>query len=450
MSSRQVRQPRREAMRVVRQYLDAKSVLTGYLVLCFIPSYLTITVIGALGRPTILMSLAMLAWWLAHQLQRPFPVRTGTQPLRWMMAIVFLAVLMSYALAMFRGMPASEVSPADTGLLRAASWAGLFLVAHDGLRTWKNLHITIRRVVAAAGVMALLGLLQFLTKNPLLSWLSIPGMSGDGLGAIDQRGGFVRAAGTSAHPLEYGMVLCVTLPLALTLAMEDRERRPLARWWPAVTITAASVLSVSRSALLAVAVALAVLSFAWTRRQKIIAGGVALVGFVAVWAAVPGMAGTIVGMFTGAGQDSSVASRVNGYDVAFGMVSRLPVFGRGLGTLLPTYVYLDNQYLGTVVELGLVGLGSFLAFFGLAAVLVWGTHRRLRGGDPLMDQLAAALAAGLCSGSLSFTFFDALTFPLSAGFMFLMLGLAGAYCRVVRNQSVDNPLSTARFKGALK
>lgn len=435
-------------MRAVRQYLDAKSVLTVYLTLCFIPSYLTITVIGALGRPTILMSLAMLAWWLAHQLQRPFPIRTGFQPLRWMIAATFLVVLTSYALAMFRGIPAPETSPADTGLVRAAGWVGLFLVAHDGLRSWENLLTTIRRVVVAGGLMAVLGLLQFFSKSSLLSWFAIPGMSGDGLGGIDQRGGFVRAAGTAAHPLEYGMVLCIALPLALTLAMADRARHPLARWWPATAIAAASILSVSRSALLAVAVAIVVLAFAWNRRQRLVAALVAAVGLVVVWATVPGMAGTMVGMFTGAGEDSSVASRVSSYDVAFGMVSRLPVFGRGFGTLLPTYVYLDNQYLGIVVELGIVGLTVVLTFFGMAALLSWRAARR-RGADPLKDgadpltaQLGAALAAALCSGTLSFTFFDALSFPLSSGFMFLALGLAGAYCRIVRAERAGRSVRT--------
>jgi O-antigen ligase len=148
------------------------------------------------------------------------------------------------------------------------------------------------------------------------------------------------------------------------------------------------------------------------------------------------MAGTVVGMFTGAGQDSSVASRINSYDVAFGMVSRLPLFGRAFGTLLPSYVFVDNQYLGIVVELGVVGIAVTLTFFGFAVALAWRAHRFA--SNRLASQLGVAIAAGLCAGSLSFTFFDALSFPLSAGFMFLMLGLAGAYRRIIRSTSVQS------------
>lgn len=409
--------------------LDAKSVLTLFLVLCGVPTSLTFSAIGAVGRPVILVSLGMLAWWLGHQLQRPFGSRPLVQPIRWLLGAFVVAVLASYISTMLRGLPGTEVSPADTGLLRVAAWCGLFLVAHDGLRTWDALVTVLRRVVVAGTLMALLGLAQFVTRNSLLGWFVVPGMNGDGTG-IDQRGGFVRAAGTASHPLEYGVVLCVSLPLAMTFAIEDRQRGILARWFPAVVIATAAVLSVSRSALIAVAVAMVVLVVSWNQRQRIVAAvvGVAILG--AVYLVVPGMAGTLLGMFTGAAQDSSVASRISGYDVAFGMVSRLPFFGRGFGTLLPTYVYLDNQYLGIVVELGLVGLTAVLALFIASIVLAW-RGRRLAPAR-LEGQLGAAIAAAISSAATSFAFFDALSFPLSATFMFLMLGLSGAYWRLAR------------------
>lgn len=415
-------------------YLDAKSVLTLFLVLCVVPTSLTFTAIGAVGRPVILVSMAMLAWWLGHHLQRPVGGQTMVQPIRWLLGGFVVAVLAAYIGAMFRGLPATEVSPADTGLLRVAAWCGLFLVAHDGLRTWDALVTMLRRVVVAGTLMALLGLAQFVTKNSLLGWFVVPGMNGDGIG-VDQRGGFVRAAGTASHPLEYGIVLCVSLPLAITFAIEDRKRGVLARWFPAVVIATAAVLSVSRSALIAVAVAVVVLALSWTKRQRIVAGivGVAILGVVYV--AVPGMAGTLLGMFTGAAQDSSVTSRISGYDVAFGMASRLPFFGRGFGTLLPTYVYLDNQYLGIIVELGLVGLTAVLSLFITSIVLSW--RGRRMAPARLEGQLGAALAAAISSAGTSFAFFDALSFPLSATFMFLMLGFAGAYWRLARRTAAE-------------
>lgn len=425
-----------------RRYVDASSVLTLFLILGAVPTYLTITVVGAIGRPIVLVSLGMLAWWLAHQVQRPFGAEPATQPLRWILLAFVIAVVASYASAMFRGLPADELSPAGTGVLRVASWCGLFLVAHDGLRSWSSLLTMLRRVATAGGLIAALGLAQFATKNSLLGWLSIPGMSGDGLGGIDMRGGFVRAAGTAAHPLEYGMVLCMTLPIAMTLAMEDKERGALSRWWPAALITTASAISVSRSALIALVVAMTVLFITWSRKQRWAAVASAMVVGALVYLAVPGMAGTIVGLFSGAAQDSSVVSRVSGYDVAFGMVERLPVFGRGFGTLLPTYVYLDNQYLGIIVELGLAGLACVVALFATGALLAWRARRSAR--SHVEEQVGVALTAAICAGATSFAFFDALSFPMSASFIFLVLGLAGAYRRILRTGRPEANEATVR------
>jgi O-antigen ligase len=277
--------------------------------------------------------------------------------------------------------------------------------------------------------MAALGLMQFATKNSLLGWVSIPGMSGDGLGGVDIRGAFVRAAGTATHPLEYGMMLCMVLPLALTLALEDKERGPVARWLPAVLIAGASVLSVSRSAFIALIVASVVLSVSWSTTRRIVALFSALGLAAVVYVAVPGMVGTVVGLFTGAAQDSSVLSRVNSYDVAFGMITRLPFFGRGFGTLLPSYVYLDNQYLGILVELGLVGFIAVVLLFASTAVSSWVRGRRAH--DACQAQVGVGICAAVCAGAASFAFFDALAFPLSSTFLFLILGLGGAYRRIV-------------------
>ncbi|WP_138443657.1 O-antigen ligase family protein [Sinomonas susongensis] len=414
--------------RILSQGPDAKTVLTIFLALCLVPSYLTFTVIGTVGRPATLLALGLFAWWLADKLRRHVAVPWPFQPVRWALAAVVIAVLASYAGAMFRGLPGAEISPADTGLLLVAAWCGLCLVTHDGLRTMDDVIIMVRRIVTTGALMAALGLAQFITKTSLLAWISIPGMSGDTAGAIDQRGGFVRAAGTASHPLEYGLVLCAILPLALALALEDRERGVLARWWPAAVIGTAAVLSVSRSALIAAVVAIAVLFVSWSPRVRAAASliGCGILGLVYV--SVPGFAGTLLGMFTGAAGDPSVSSRLNSYDVAFGMASRSPILGRGFGTLLPSYVYLDNEYLGVIVELGLVGLAAVLWFFATGIVCAWGSSRRAR--TPFQQQLGSAIAAALCASAVSFTFFDALSFPLSAAFTFMLLGLAGAYHRV--------------------
>jgi hypothetical protein len=50
--------------------------------------------------------------------------------------------------------------------------------------------------------------------------------------------------------------------------------------------------------------------------------------------------------------------------------------------------------------------------------------------DSMGRQLGVAAAASVAAGSTCFAFFDALSFPMSAAFLFLMMGTAGALARL--------------------
>ncbi|WP_418606295.1 O-antigen ligase family protein [Georgenia sp. SUBG003] len=94
---------------------------------------------------------------------------------------------------------------------------------------------------------------------------------------------------------------------------------------------------------------------------------VALGALVLVRATLPGLLGTITGFFLGAAEDDSVTARLDDYPVVDKFFAESPWIGRGLGTFLPEeYVLLDNQYLMSLVEGGIVLLGATIAFFVLA------------------------------------------------------------------------------------
>lgn len=419
-----------------RQPSDAVNVLTVYLVLCCVlPSYLSFAALGALGRPGVLWCFLMMFWWLMAKFLQRDPQPRRVQPVRFALYLLVIVILLSYALAMFRGIPTPEISPADNALIRAAGWCGILLVAHDGLRTMEDIKILCRRIVTVGAIIAAVGILQFATKQSLLNWIVIPGMSADGQAGIDTRAQFTRAAGTASHPLEYAVVICMTLPLSLTLALEDRARGALARWIPPLVIATAAILSVSRSAIIAVVIGVVLLVPSWSPRVRLTAGVAALLLSTVIYFAVPGIAGTIRGMFTGASNDTSVQSRTNAYDVAFAIASNNPVFGRGLGTFLPAYTILDNQYLGLIMEIGYLGTAVFLGLVVTAIVVARSTVARAT--DPMRRQLGAAIAASIAAGSTCFAFFDALSFPMSAALPFLMMGVSGALSRVATEPSAE-------------
>jgi len=66
----------------------------------------------------------------------------------------------------------------------------------------------------------------------------------------------------------------------------------------------------------------------------------------------------------------------------------------------------------------------------LIAGILSAARARRSSTDRRDRQFAQALIAALTAGSLMMAFFDGLSFPMSAGMLFLILGLAGGASRV--------------------
>jgi len=206
--------------------------------------------------------------------------------------------------------------------------------------------------------------------------------------------------------------------------MHDRSRSALRRWYPVAAIAVAVPISISRSAIVSTVVALLVLMPTWPRRtrREAYAVMVALVGTLFV--ALPGLLGTLTNLFTGLTGDSSALSRSGSYSLAWQFISRNPIFGRGLGTFLPEYRILDNQYLSLAIEMGVVGVAAMLGLF--ATGIATAARVRRSSADTETRQLAQAMIAALTAAACSFALFDAFSFPMSAGLTFLVFGLVDA------------------------
>ncbi|QDP94596.1 O-antigen ligase family protein [Microlunatus elymi] len=410
---------------------DAVTFLTIYLVLaCALPSYLVIPALGQIGRPSILWGLAGVVWWVYFRLQRTTPLATGARSVHLALWAFLAVALAGLARAYLLGLPTTQTGPADAGLLRLLSWAGVALVALDGIPSLDRLLTLLRRIALLGGLMAILGLLQFATGRSFVDALTLPGFAvSSDFDSIQGRAGFVRAAGTASHPLEYASVLCIALPIGIVLGATDRRRGVLLRWWPPLVISLAVLISVSRSAIVGTVAGVVLLLPAIPPRLRVKAVGVVFTLLGLVFFLVPGMIGTLRGLFLGINGDPSTQSRTDSVAGAVAIAGRAPLIGSGFGTFLPQELILDNEYLGLVIEVGFIGCGLFIIALIAAA---WSAWRSGRGAarEPWV-QLGPAVAAALVSGSTTMIFFDGLSFPMSAALLFVLLGIAGALSRLL-------------------
>jgi O-antigen ligase len=231
------------------------------------------------------------------------------------------------------------------------------------------------------------------------------------------------------------------LPLAVYLAVYDVERSERRRWATVGLIALAIPTSVSRSAIVSVGLALSVLVVLMPVRQRLVALFTVPLGLVAVFMSAPGVIGTLTSFFTAGTSDPSVATRVTDYPLVEAFVQKAPFFGRGGGTYIADNAIdiLDNQFLKTAIELGLVGVIALTAFLVVPVIVALGARRR--SGDPELRLLCAALAgAALAGTACSFTF-DSLSFPMFANVEALVIGLIGAAWRLA---VAARPSTTAR------
>jgi O-antigen ligase len=413
--------------------VDAVTVLSVFVVmLTVVPARFVVGPLGAAGTPAGIMAVLCLGWYLSSMITaRTTPIR-GPQPVRSVAVLFGCSILAAYAAAMGRALPGLEANGADRGLILMLGWIGVALLAADGIPSLDRLEAVRRRLVAGGGFIAVLGAVQFFTGFDLAGHLAFPGLTtSTSYTSVLQREEFNRPMATATHPIEFGVVLAMLLPLALHGAIHAEEGRRFRAWLPVGLIMVVLPMTVSRSAVLGMVVVGLVVLPVWPAMWRVWA--LLAVGLlsVALRAVVPGLIGTLTGLVSSIGSDSSTVTRTNDYAVIGEAVAERPWFGQGFGTYLPqTYRILDNQYLLTLVESGLFGLAALLAVL----VSGWVLARRSRkaSADPVTRHLAQCLAASMAVAMASFATFDAFSFPMAANLTFLCLGCTGALWRLTR------------------
>lgn len=417
---------------------DAVTILTVYLfLLLFIPYDIEFSPLGGAGAPSTMFAALLMGVYLTLWLRPAFGLDRGTQPIRVAGILFMCSIIASYVSANRHSLSALTQNGADRGLILLFGWLGVLLLAVDGIDRWEKLRVMHRRIVWGVAVMALLGVLQFFTGIDITKYIALPGFSSVvSYSDVAVRNGLNRPASTTATPLEFAAVLAMILPLALHQARFALPGTRLRKWVQVGLIGAALPITVSRSAILGLVVVALVLLPTWPKLERRTAYVVIVLFIAAAFVTVHGLLGTFASLFSNSGSAAaSNQSRSNAFSSAAPFIAQHPWFGLGFGTFPPqTYFFTDDQFLNSIIVTGIVGLLALLALFFTG----WTVARSARrmAADAETRDLAQCFAASIAVAGVSFATYDALSFTISAGLTFLLLGCIGALWRLVRADSI--------------
>ncbi|MBN1584762.1 O-antigen ligase family protein [Candidatus Uhrbacteria bacterium] len=247
-------------------------------------------------------------------------------------------------------------------------------------------------ILLSAAIQAVLAIGQFLTQSVFsFKWLGMAAHRASDLGAYVAETGdgrWLRAYGSFGHPNILGFFLVLGIVSAAALLSDGSGRRTRIAVWPILAVIgAALIFTLSKSALIAGAVALAVcLVFAFGKKNREsvrVIGTVSLLVFLGMAAVFPFAKDPVLSRIAVANrlETNSVSERMDLISDAVTVFRHRPFFGVGPGQM-PLAVHqgtadsrspwgyqpVHNVPLLVLTETGAVGLAAWLVLFGFLLI----------------------------------------------------------------------------------
>jgi hypothetical protein len=379
----------------------------------------------------------------------PYRLLAGVAIAAWMLALLAdprvrlrasgleapIAALVAAAFASLVANPERVGDVSGEVLKRLGLAAGFLLLTYlivSVVVSERQVDALCRVLVAGGGVVAGLALAEWRTGTNVFDQV-IPLHLESSAAAI--RGGSVRAYASAQHPIALSALLVMLIPLALHLGRFSARRRWI--WWLLAGLLAVgSMATVSRTSV--VMLAAVILSLFVLRPGETVKLVPAIVAFaVAVQLAVPRMTTALVQSFAPEGGILSEQEGLPGVhssgrlaDLAPSIreLGERPLLGEGFGTRVVgagpgepgNALLLDNQWLGSMLETGLVGAIALLWFF---ARFVRRCGREGARDPSARGSLLAALAAAVTAYAVGMLTYDAFSFMQVTLVLFMLVGL---------------------------
>jgi len=380
--------------------------------------------------------LLLLLCWLGGQ-----AISSPHRPTMLLVMVAFMATVCSTAALMLRNASNAEASASVLVLVRESWLVGLVLFILVVVRSSGGLRLVMRGIVIGASISGAVGLLNTLIGLDVSSALALPGLVDQGSLLVDslQRAGAVRPQGMAGHPLELSAVLTVAFPLAVGLAMSDRDRGRSGVLWGLMSglVLVSALATISRSAVIGAAAALAVMAWSWPVRRVIVLVASGAVGLLlALVTGVP-IVTRVASVLSGGSQDNSVGSRRSGFSYATGVMPDHWWFGQGSGTYDPrVQPVLDNYYLTRAVESGLIGAATIVVMLVGAWLIASSARRRLAdAGELATAELVNGIVGAITAFIVIGLILDVPGFIQISMLQYVVIALAGVAAMVSHQAS---------------
>jgi len=335
-----------------------------------------------------------------------------------------------------------RASPLRGDVLKAVSfflsYVVLFYLVVSVVRRSRDIDFLARLLAAGGAVLGVCALVEAGSGYNVFNHLHtvMPFLHSGGQVSDLYRGGGRRAYASAQHPIAMGAAFAVLLPFAVYRAAAFHQRR----WWLAAALIAFGVLATrSRTPIVMLGVEVIVYAVLRTREMKRVWPAFVAI-FLAAYIALPGSVSAVKDAFFPAG--GLVAQQT--YDhVGSGRLATLgpalvrefapnPVLGEGFGTRIttpdpvvrvPNGPILDDQWLGVLLETGLLGT-VFLAWFFVRSVRRFGAAAK-RDLSP-RGWLLTAAAASVAAYAVGMFLYDAFAFAQVTFLLLIVLGLGAS------------------------
>ena len=337
----------------------------------------------------------------------------------------------------------------------------VFVLVASTIKTQAAMDTVVRALVIGATIVAFSAIYESRSSYNVFDELSnwIPVLIREARGGFEARGGNVRVYASAQHPIALSAALFMAFPLALYLVGRASTQLRSRLWILAAAVCAmGAVATISRTTVIMVA-ALGIVAV-WVRGRKVVRfWPFLLVLPIAIHFAVPGALGGIYKAITFQGGGLAADAYARPGEQGSGRLADLgpglrlwdesPLVGKGIGSQVTTQeagvaqtaegaqgavIIFDNEWLNTLVSLGVVGLLAVAWFVWGSLITIGRFARRVRG--PRSD-LAAACAAAIGAFGIAMFVFDAFAF-VQATIFFFMIAAIGLQARRLGPRPTDS------------